>query len=58
MPHRLRLTLRTRATPRRVRAVAGVNSLRGTLPWMAPEILKSPDAVDERSDVYSFGVVM
>ncbi|KIZ03501.1 hypothetical protein MNEG_4463 [Monoraphidium neglectum] len=46
------------AKQRRQTYVTGVNSLRGTLPWMAPEILKSPDAVDERSDVYSFGVVM
>jgi serine/threonine protein kinase len=35
-----------------------VTSLRGTLPWMAPEILKNPEAVNEGSDVYSFGVVM
>lgn len=28
--------------------VSGVASSRGTLPWIAPEIIKSPDAVDEK----------
>jgi serine/threonine protein kinase len=38
--------------------VTGVTSLRGTLPWIAPEIIKSPKAVTEQVDVYSFGVVL
>ena len=46
------------AKQRRQTYVTGVTSLRGTLPWMAPEILSAPDAVDEKSDVFSFGVVM
>ncbi|KAI8472959.1 MAG: kinase-like protein [Monoraphidium minutum] len=46
------------AKTRRQTYVTGVNSLRGTLPWMAPEVLRSPDTVDEASDVYGFGVVM
>ncbi|EFN59213.1 hypothetical protein CHLNCDRAFT_12394, partial [Chlorella variabilis] len=33
-------------------------SQRGTLPWTAPEILRTPDAVTEKIDVFSFGVVM
>lgn len=28
--------------------VSGVTSLRGTLPWTAPEIIKSPKEVDEK----------
>ncbi|GFH17980.1 putative serine/threonine-protein kinase, partial [Haematococcus lacustris] len=28
--------------------VTGVNSLRGTLPWTAPEIIHSPKAVTEK----------
>jgi serine/threonine protein kinase len=28
--------------------VSGVTSSRGTLPWIAPEIIKTPDAVDEK----------
>jgi len=28
--------------------VSGVSSSRGTLPWIAPEIIKSPDAVTEK----------
>ena len=27
--------------------VSGVSSQRGTLPWIAPEIIKSPHAVNE-----------
>ncbi|KAI8475058.1 MAG: kinase-like domain-containing protein [Monoraphidium minutum] len=38
--------------------VSGVTSLRGTLPWIAPEILASPDTITEKSDVYSFGVLL
>ena len=37
---------------------AGVDSLRGTLPWMAPELLRYPNAITEACDIYSFGVVM
>ncbi|GMH38882.1 hypothetical protein BSKO_06780 [Bryopsis sp. KO-2023] len=41
-------------------------NMRGTLPWMAPELFPSPgdlggsvlDRVDEKVDVYSFGVVL
>lgn len=36
----------------------GVTSLRGTLPWMAPEIIKAPHTVNEKADIYSFGVIM
>lgn len=33
--------------------------MRGTLPWMAPELLNdSGDRVSEKVDVYSFGIVM
>jgi serine/threonine protein kinase len=32
--------------------VSGVSSQRGTLPWTAPEILRTPDAVTEKVDVY------
>lgn len=38
--------------------VTGVNSMRGTLPWTAPEIIKTPSCVTEKVDVYSFGVVL
>ena len=38
--------------------VSGVNSRRGTLPWTAPEVLRSPDKVTESADVYSFAIVM
>ncbi|KAK9861158.1 hypothetical protein WJX84_004717 [Apatococcus fuscideae] len=38
--------------------VTGVTSQRGTLPWIAPEIIKSPHAVNEKVDVFSFGVVL
>ncbi|WIA09456.1 hypothetical protein OEZ85_008857 [Tetradesmus obliquus] len=38
--------------------VTGVDSMRGTLPWIAPEIIKSPGNVTEAADVYSFGVIM
>lgn len=43
---------------RRQTYVSGVKSHTGTLPWMAPEILKTPNTVDEKVDVYSFGIVM
>ncbi|KAI3433344.1 hypothetical protein D9Q98_003162 [Chlorella vulgaris] len=38
--------------------VTGVSSQRGTLPWTAPEILRTPEAVTEKVDVFSFGIVM
>ncbi|KAL0025127.1 hypothetical protein WJX77_001678 [Trebouxia sp. C0004] len=38
--------------------VSNVSSQRGTLPWIAPEIIKTPHAVTEKVDVYSFGVVL
>lgn len=38
--------------------VTGITSLRGTLPWTAPEIIRTPKAVTEKVDVYSFGIVM
>ncbi|PRW58530.1 alternative oxidase [Chlorella sorokiniana] len=38
--------------------VTGVNSQRGTLPWTAPEIIRTPDSVTEKIDVFSFGVVL
>lgn len=28
--------------------VSGVTAQRGTLPWLAPEIIKTPDAVNEK----------
>lgn len=28
--------------------VSGITSSRGTLPWIAPEIIKSPEAVTEK----------
>ncbi|KAL3149146.1 hypothetical protein ABBQ32_001981 [Trebouxia sp. C0010 RCD-2024] len=38
--------------------VSNVSSQRGTLPWIAPEIIKTPHEVTEKVDVYSFGVVL
>ncbi|CAI9100203.1 OLC1v1037146C1 [Oldenlandia corymbosa var. corymbosa] len=32
--------------------------IRGTLPWMAPELLNGNNRVSEKVDVYSFGIVM
>ncbi|GBG91739.1 hypothetical protein CBR_g53553 [Chara braunii] len=32
--------------------------LRGTLPWMAPELLDEHAKVDEKVDVFSFGIIM
>ncbi|KAA8535051.1 hypothetical protein F0562_030054 [Nyssa sinensis] len=32
--------------------------VRGTIPWMAPELLNTKNMVTEKVDVYSFGVVM
>jgi serine/threonine protein kinase len=31
---------------------AGIDSLRGTLPWIAPEIMKNPASVTEKADIY------
>ena len=38
--------------------LSGSEGLRGTLPWMAPELVKTPGAVDERADVFAFGIVL
>lgn len=38
--------------------VSGVTSQRGTLPWTAPEIIRTPDKVTEKVDIFSFGIVM
>lgn len=35
--------------------VTGVNSQRGTLPWTAPEIIRTPHAVTEKIDVFRCG---
>jgi len=43
---------------RRQTYVTGVTSLRGTIPWTAPEVIRTPKTVTERLDVYSFGVVL
>lgn len=32
--------------------------VRGTIPWMAPELLNGKNMVTEKVDVYSFGIVM
>jgi hypothetical protein len=32
--------------------VSGINSQRGTLPWTAPEIIRTPDTVTEKVDIY------
>nr|GMD78840.1 serine/threonine-protein kinase STE20-like isoform X2 [Ipomoea batatas] len=32
--------------------------VRGTIPWMAPELLNGESMVSEKVDVYSFGIVM
>ena len=32
--------------------MSGVSSQRGTLPWTAPEILRTPEAVTEKADVF------
>lgn len=46
-------------TPCRICSVlllAGIDSVRGTLAWIAPEVLREPQCVNESADVYSFGV--
>ncbi|KAK9829327.1 hypothetical protein WJX72_005201 [[Myrmecia] bisecta] len=38
--------------------VSGVRDLRGTLPYMAPELVSDPDRVSEKADVWSLGMVL
>ncbi|KAL6769353.1 hypothetical protein ACKKBG_A30675 [Auxenochlorella protothecoides x Auxenochlorella symbiontica] len=38
--------------------VSGVTSQRGTLPYTAPEVIRTPNRVTEKADVFSFGVIM
>ncbi|KAK9850775.1 hypothetical protein WJX84_002454, partial [Apatococcus fuscideae] len=38
--------------------VTGVRDLRGTLPFMAPELVCDPDRISEKADVWSFGMVL
>lgn len=38
--------------------VSGVQSIQGTVPWLAPEVVTDPEHLTEKVDVYSFGVVM
>ena len=38
--------------------VSGVRDLRGTLPFMAPELVNDPDRVCEKADVWSMGMLM
>ncbi|CAL8468355.1 g7895 [Coccomyxa elongata] len=38
--------------------VTGVKDLRGTLPYMAPELVSDPDHVSEKADVWSLGMVL
>ena len=38
--------------------VSGVRDLRGTLPFMAPELVNDPDRVTEKADVWSMGMLM
>ncbi len=38
--------------------VSGCRDLRGTLPYMAPELVADPEHVSEKADVWSMGVVM
>ncbi|WIA07913.1 hypothetical protein OEZ85_007392 [Tetradesmus obliquus] len=37
--------------------VTGVDSLRGTLPWIAPEVIQHPESVTEAADIYSLGII-
>jgi serine/threonine protein kinase len=30
----------------------------GTYQWMAPEVIRNEDKIDETADVYSFGVIL
>ncbi|KAF6261967.1 kinase-like protein, partial [Scenedesmus sp. NREL 46B-D3] len=38
--------------------VSSCKDLRGTLPYMAPELVADPERVSEKADVWSLGVVM
>eukprot|EP00193_Tetraselmis_chui_P005078 CAMPEP_0177762862 /NCGR_PEP_ID=MMETSP0491_2-20121128/6567_1 /TAXON_ID=63592 /ORGANISM="Tetraselmis chuii, Strain PLY429" /LENGTH=803 /DNA_ID=CAMNT_0019278937 /DNA_START=1048 /DNA_END=3459 /DNA_ORIENTATION=+ len=38
--------------------VSGCKDLRGTLPYMAPELVSDPDHVSEKADVWSMGIVL
>ncbi|KAK9788455.1 hypothetical protein WJX73_009181 [Symbiochloris irregularis] len=38
--------------------VSGVRDLRGTLPFIAPELVNDPDRVTEKADVWSMGMLM
>ena len=38
--------------------VTGCRDLRGTLPYMAPELISDPDHVTEKADVWSMGIVL
>lgn len=40
------------------RFVSDCRDLRGTLPYMAPELVADPERVSEKADVWSMGVVM
>jgi hypothetical protein len=44
----LLLFVRAVTKQRRQTFVSGINSLRGTLPWIAPEIVKHPETVTEK----------
>ncbi|KDD71458.1 protein kinase [Helicosporidium sp. ATCC 50920] len=43
---------------RRDTYASGVTAQRGTLPYTAPEVLRTPGQVTEKADVYSFGVLL
>lgn len=38
--------------------VSGISDLRGTLPYMAPELVNDPTHVSEKADVWSLGMVL
>eukprot|EP00761_Pharyngomonas_kirbyi_P004653 gb/GECH01004658.1/.p1 GENE.gb/GECH01004658.1/~~gb/GECH01004658.1/.p1 ORF type:complete len:948 (+),score=193.41 gb/GECH01004658.1/:1-2844(+) len=35
--------------------IAGSKSIEGTVCWMAPEVVKAPDTVDDKADIWSVG---
>eukprot|EP00951_Prasinocladus_malaysianus_P032252 scaffold313021_cov41-Prasinocladus_malaysianus.AAC.1 len=41
-----------------IREFTSGRDLRGTLPYMAPELVSDPDHVSEKADVWSMGIVM